>query len=117
MKYFIALMFLLRFGPSFSQGQTHFDTMAQMSYCNITPIKVYRNDSLNCNKVYARIVEDNLSTRATLYYELRDSLNIVHQSANIIVGDTCYVAWQANTNWYVFKYLSYSWILNLTLQP
>ena len=117
MKYVIVIMLLFRFGPLLGQEQTHYDSAVQMSYCNIVPVKIYRNDTVSCNKIYARVFSDNLSTSAQVYYEFRDTFNILHQNGNFTISDTCYASWQANTNWYVFKFLAYSWVLNLTLQP
>lgn len=75
-----------------------------MSYISIQPIRAKFSDTVDCTRLATKIIEDNLSTHSTLYYELQDSKGISHIRANFTISGEEYIMWGTD-NTYPFTIL------------
>lgn len=77
-------------------------TETNMSYIYLEPFKAKFSDAENTDKLYIRLIFDNLSNSSNFYYELKGN-NLNYRNNFIISGDS-YNCWQGDSE-YIFMYI------------
>lgn len=75
------------------------------SYVEISPILAKFNDPVECTRLYASIINDNLSTHALIQYKVCDQFGSSYLLNNIEISGGDYLEWSGD-NEYVFTFVA-----------
>ena len=89
-KLFIFLFVLAAFT---AKSQTIDTAFKAMTACKIVSFKAKYTDTTNVDHVGVRIIADNLSNSATLYWALLDSNGTIHVDGNATISGADYTNW------------------------
>jgi len=94
MKRIIIILFVL---IGFTANSQVIDTaFKQMTACKIVSFKAKYTDTTNVDHVGVRIIADNLSNSATLYWALLDSTGTIHVDGNATISGDDYANWNGS---------------------
>jgi hypothetical protein len=68
------------------------------NYVAITPIKVNYMDNADATRLYVKSTDDDLSTKATFSYTLRDEQRKIKLSGAITIQGTDYTDWPGDNS-------------------